>query len=177
VIYPLLLAVLLVADAPPLPPRALDVEFDAAVEGFVAELPRVTAPQPYLAAIEALDADAYRDRQAAGARLAAMCAADQATTRFLVRARAVERRAEVRYWLNRILRAAYRCGRCEGLGYCATYVPLVAGAPSEYGQPCRQCGQTEWQHGAQWNNGVEYEHSPCAECGGSGTLWNHYAVE
>ena len=161
---------------PPAAPtsRALDVEFDAAVEAFVDRCQRIA--NPYQSLINRLDADRYADRQAAGAELAAIVAADPSAARWLVRARAVERRPEVRYWLNRTLRAAYRCDRCDGRGYCAVF-DAERPEPALYsGVPCRRCGRTEWQHGEQWIDGA-YTHYACADCRGFGTHWTHYAVD
>jgi len=88
-----------------------------------------------------------------------------------------ERRPEVRYWLNRILRAVYRCERCGGLGYCPTFEPVASEAPAYSGVPCRRCGRSEWQHGEQWIGDGVYGRPACDDCRGLGTYWNHYAVD
>ncbi len=191
-------------DAAPAPTgRALDVEFDAAVEGIVVSwergagssewragsgergaknnrsvLPTPHSPLPTLQSlIERLDSDRYAERAKAGAELAAIVAGDPSAARWLFRARATEYRPEVRYWLNRTLRAAYRCDTCDGRGYCAVYVAPGPSDPFTGGQPCRRCGRNEWQHGAQWLAEGVYGPMACAACGGSGTYWNHCAVD
>ncbi len=153
--------------------RALDVEFDAAVESFVAQAAPAAIPEPYGSLIERLDSDSYKERAEAGGRLLA----DSAAGRWLLRARAVERRPEVRYWLNRTLRQLDRCDHCDGLGYCAKYDPAKADLAIYQSEPCRRCGRNEWQHGGQWVADGIYRPLACAACGGSGTYWNHYAVD
>jgi len=156
--------------------HAIDVEFDAAIEAWAVRSSLATSHQPLATLVNALDSDRYAERAKAGAQLAAIVSADRSAVRFLLRARAVERRPEVRYWLNRTLRVAYRCAACDGLGYCATFTP-TAPEPALYsGVPCRRCGRTEWQHGPQWNEGA-YTHLACDQCHGAGTHWNHYAVD
>jgi hypothetical protein len=192
-------------DAAPISPRALDLNFAAAVEETVAEF---SVPSSQLATgnwqlaalIDRLDADRYADRERAGAKLLAACtaanpknqiprtkmgisdldlgaSADPSAVRWLLRARAVERRPEVRYWLNRILRSANRCDTCDGLGYCATYRPVASEAPAYSGVPCRRCGRSEWQHGEQWIGDGCYGRLACEDCHGLGTYWTHYAVD
>ncbi len=167
-------------DAAPAPTgRALDVEFEAAVEGWIVRsgMQRTTDNGPLTRLIERLDADRYAERAKAGAELAAIVAGDPSAARWLFRARATEYRPEVRYWLNRTLRAAYRCDTCDGRGYCAVYVAPGPSDPFTGGQPCRRCGRNEWQHGAQWLAEGVYGPMACAACGGSGTYWNHCAVD
>jgi len=163
-------------EVAPLSERAIDIEFASAVEGWIVTAAHVELREPYRSLVDRLDAERYADRNTAGAKLLKACTADPDAQRWLLRARAVELRPEARYWLNRILRQLNRCETCEGLGYCAMYQPRISDAP-DYGVPCRRCGRTEWQHGAQWNNGGSYEPLACADCGGSGTYWNHYAVD
>jgi hypothetical protein len=167
-------------------PRALDVEFAAAVEEVVArcQVPGASGPSPELATgnsklatfLDALDADRYSDRARAGARLLALCQTDPTAQLRLLRARAVERRPEARYWLNRILRDLNRCAMCAGAGYCSEYRPTAGEQPAYSGLPCRQCRRFEWQHGLQWIEGT-YSYLACSDCHGSGTHWNHYAVD
>jgi hypothetical protein len=178
----LLFALISSADDSPATP-ALDLEFAAAVEASVAgdysrtgeKYSRI--PAEYSRLIDRLDSDRYADRARAGAKLAAFIAADPSAVRSLLRARAVERRPEARYWLNRILRAANRCERCDGLGYCATYRPGGLDAQAFPGVPCRRCGEPEYRHGSVWVDGEQRDHLDCAACGGSGTYWNHWAVD
>ena len=61
-----------------IPPRVLDLDFAAAVEGFVADAGGIRVPEPYRCLIECLDADRYADRDLAGRKLLAACAADPA---------------------------------------------------------------------------------------------------
>ncbi len=156
-------------------PRALDVEFDAAQEAFVDRCQQ--SPNPFQAQIDQLDSDRYAERAKAGAKLAAIAATDPSTARWIMRARAAERRAEVRYWLNRTLRTACRCDRCEGAGHCAKYDPLSVNPALYQAEPCRRCGRCEWQHGGQWIAEGIYGNLPCPECSGTGTHWRHWSVD
>ena len=168
------LAVLILAADPP--PRSLDVEFAAAVEAWAAGAAPRTAGDRGDRLIDALDAERYSERAAAGKQLLAICVADPDAARRLVRIRSIERRPEARYWINRILRELNRCETCEGAGYCREYRPRDIEPLPYSGIPCRRCGRWEWQHGLQWSDG-NYSYLACAECGGSGTFWNHYAVD
>jgi len=166
------------ACAPDLPTgRALDLEFAAAQEGWIASFNWQLATGNWQLLIDRLDADRYADRAKAGAKLTAVCATDPSAARWLLRARSVERRPEVRYWLNRTLRAVYRCETCDGFGYCTEYRAVASEQPAFTGIPCRRCGRTEWQHGLQWTPDGRYEHLACADCHGFGTHWTHYAVD
>jgi len=157
-------------DAAPISPRALDLEFASAVDGFVDSCQH--SPNPFKALIDQLDSDHYKSREKAAKALL-----DANADRWLIRARIAERRPEVRYWLNRILRAVYRCERCGGLGYCPTFEPVASEAPAYSGVPCRRCGRSEWQHGEQWIGDGVYGRPACDDCRGLGTYWNHYAVD
>jgi hypothetical protein len=159
--------------------RALDVDFAAALEAWVAQDGHKSIPTPYGNLIDQLDADHYGDRAQAGKRLQVLCTADTAGRLWLMRARAVERRPEARYWINRLLRQLNRCESCNGAGYCPEYRPASAppDQPAYVGVPCQRCKRFEWQHGWQWIEGCRYGFLACEECGGSGTYWNHYAVD
>lgn len=175
-------------------PRALDLDFTAAVEAWVAGVAAVRLPEPYGTLVERLDADRYADRAAAGKKLFEICAsragssdsglrasADPSALRWLARARAVERRPEPRYWLNRILRQLNGCETCDGAGYCPEYRPgpeSPDSARSGYvGVPCQRCRRFEWQHGWQWIESNRYGYLACPACNGFGTYWTHYAVD
>jgi hypothetical protein len=166
-----------VCDPAPIPYRVLDLEFTASLEEWVAETTPVTVPERYLTLIERLDAERYADRAKAGASLSAICGADPAGERWLIRSRAHERRPETRYWLNRILRQLNRCETCGGAGYCPEYRPVPSEQPTYVGTACRRCGRFEWQHGWQWIEGSRYGYLACDECLGFGTHWIHYAVD
>jgi hypothetical protein len=163
----------------PISGRSLDLEFAAAAEGWVVQAARGGVPEPYRSLVDRLDADRYMDRSAAGAKLLKACTADPTALRWLMRGLAVERRPEARYWLNRILRQLNRCETCDGAGYCTEYRPTTpATEPAGYiGSPCRRCGRPEWNHGWQWIEGTRYGYLACSSCYGSGTHWNHYAVD
>jgi hypothetical protein len=175
-----------------LAPRALDLDFAAAVEAWAAGVAGVRLPEPYGTLVEQLDADRYTERAAAGKKLFEICAvpprssdlgfgasADPSALRWLVRARAVERRPEPRYWLNRILRQLNRCETCDGAGYCPEYRPGPESPdrPAYVGVPCQRCRRFEWQHGWQWVEGARYGYLACPDCNGFGTYWTHYAVD
>jgi hypothetical protein len=157
--------------------RALDLDFGSVVETWAAHAVCAAVPGPYRVLIDGLDADRYLDRERAAGKLAALCSADPAAHRWLLRARAVERRPEVRYWLNRLLRQLERCEACDGAGYCPEFRPSATEQPAYGGALCRRCGRSEWQHGLQWIEGCRYSYLACGACGGSGTYWNHYAVD
>ena len=122
--------------------ESLDLEFAAAVEASIA--PHSAIPEPYDSLIERLDSDRYSERAAAGKALQTKDA-----ERWLIRARVSERRPEVRYWLNRILRAVNRCEACDGLGYCAKYDPLSMNPGIVSGRAVSAVRAIEWQHGGQ----------------------------
>jgi hypothetical protein len=170
-------------EVAPISARAVDIEFVSAVEGMVVgggwQAAGQSISEPYGSLIEQLDSDRYSERAKAGARLLALCTNDQAGERFLLRARATERRPETRYWLNRLLRQIERCETCDGAGYCTEYRPTPAldNQPGYLGTPCRRCGRPEWNHGWQWIEGSRYGYLACAECLGFGTHWIHYAVD
>ncbi len=150
--------------------ESLDLEFAAAVEASIA--PHRAIPEPYDSLIERLDSDRYSERAAAGKALQTKDA-----ERWLIRARVSERRPEVRYWLNRILRAVNRCEACDGLGYRAKYDPLITGLGIVQGEPCQRCGRNEWQHGSQYIADGVYGYLACPGCDGAGTYWRHWAVD
>jgi hypothetical protein len=162
-------------------PRVIDLEFAAALEGWVAGVLSAPLPQAYQTLVDQLDADSYTDRAAAAKRLQALVAADPSGCgeRWLLRARATERRPECRYWLNRLLRERERCASCDGLGYCSEYRPasVPADQPAYLGVPCQKCKRSEWQHGWQWIEGCRYGYLGCEACGGSGTYWIHRGLE
>jgi hypothetical protein len=163
------------ADEPAsLPPAAIDLEFAAAVESFVACTPDGAIPADVRVLLDALDGDRYANRQEAGKTVLSRC-----STSILLRARALERRSEVRYWLNRTLRDLNHCAVCDGAGYCTEYRPesFDPAQPKYVGVPCLRCKRFEWQHGWAWQPGDHYGYLPCENCAGSGTYWNHYAVE
>jgi hypothetical protein len=159
--------------------RSLDLEFTAAIEGWVAGVASLQLPEPYRTLVERLDADRYADRASAGKQLIEACAAGSDGERWLIRARSVERRPESRYWLNRLLRQLNRCETCDGVGYCPEYrpAPEAPERPAYVGIPCQRCRRFDWQHGWQWIEGERYGHLACDECRGLGTYWNHYAVD
>jgi hypothetical protein len=161
--------------------RVIDLEFTAAVESWVANAFGVRLPEPYQTLVDRLDADGYTDRAAAAKRLEMLVAAELSGSgqRWLLRARAIERRPECRYWLNRLLRDCERCSSCDALGYCSEYRPasVPADQPTYYGVPCQKCRRSEWQHGWQWIEGCRYGYLACEMCGGSGSFWNHRGLE
>jgi hypothetical protein len=159
--------------------RVLDLEFTAALEAWVAKVGHEAIPARYTKLIDQLDADRYGDRVDASKQLHELCTADASGKRWLIRARAVERRPEARYWINRLLRQLNGCETCDGAGYCPEYrpAPPPADQPAYVGVPCQRCKRFEWQHGWQWIEGCRYGFLACEECGGSGTYWNHYAVD
>jgi hypothetical protein len=156
-------------------PRLLDLEFTSALESWVAQACYGSVPDQLRRLVDGLDSDSYLERRAAGNRLLARCLASPSEVRLLMRARATERRPEVRYWLNRLLRQLHRCQRCEGLGYCAQYRPANGAAANDWA-PCQRCGRFEWNHGWIWEQDT-YVRSSCPECHGLGTYWLHYAVD
>ncbi len=173
-------------------PRALDLDFTAAVEAWVTGVAGVQLPEPYRSLVARLDAERYADRAAAGKELLEICSsplgasdwgvgasADPLAVWWLIRARAVECRPEPRYWLNRILRQRNRCETCTGVGHCPEYRqgPESPDRPAYVGIPCQRCRRFEWQHGWQWIEGERYGFLACESCAGSGTYWNHYAVD
>jgi hypothetical protein len=166
------------ARAVELVPRTLDLDFASAVESWVAQLRPEMSTGPCDQLISQLDADRYTDREKAGSTLLALCAADPNCERWLFRLRAVERRPEVRYWLNRILRRLERCETCDGFGYCPEYRPVdtTPNRPEYWGIPCVRCRRLEWQHGECWTESG-YGRLACEACEGRGTYWNHFAVD
>jgi len=152
--------------------KAKDLAFAAAVEDMAKGAP---LPSEYASLVEQLDSDVYKKRASAGKRLLELCRHDKQGERWLMRARLTERRAEVRYWLNRLLRTLHVCETCGGWGYCRAFEPSEGDAGR-----CRKCGQPSSRHGAQqqWVDG-DYRRTerPCDNCRGEGSAWPHVSVD
>lgn len=144
-----------------------DLAFRYAVEEFVMLAnPSHQIPQPYRGMIEGLTADHYKARNEAHARLQIAIGADD---RWLMWGRKY-RDAEIAYRCNKILQRIHPCWACRGRGACDVFVGARGNEDNQYGEFCRRCHRSQWQHSPE-------QLSACEACGGNGTDWPLGAFE